>query len=128
MKKLISAIMALAVVSYVFMLPINLVGDHHTNCKKFLEDKKCNACHPVESLGIEAKQKNPKTLGPDFGKVPLAGDFEFLKKYLLKEEKLHDKLHPVKFSGSDAEMEEMLNCLAELAPKAESEENTETQE
>ncbi len=124
MKKILSAIMILAVVGYVFVLPINLVGDHHDNCKKIIEDKKCNACHSVECLGIEAKQKNPKTMGPDFSKAQLAGDFEFLMKYLMKEEKLHDKLHPVKFSGSPEEMQKMLNCLAELAPKPE----TETQE
>ncbi len=128
MKKIISAIMILAFVSYVFMIPINLIGDNHDNCKKIIEDKKCNACHPVESLGIEAKQKNPKTIGPDFSKTQLAGDFEFLKKYLIKEEKFHDKLHPVKFSGNNDELEALVNCLAELAPKPESEENNETQE
>jgi cytochrome c553 len=88
-------------------------------------DAKCNNCHGIVALGIESKSKKKDNPPPDLSNVGAELTSEFIKKYLLKEETLHDKKHAIAFKGSDEDLTMLSEWLATLKtssdepPKAE---------
>lgn len=80
--------------------------------KKVFLDAKCNTCHAVQAVGIEAKSK--KKENPDLSGVGSKVKVDFMKKYLTKQEKLNDKNHPAAFKGSDEDLAKMVNWLGSL--------------
>lgn len=112
MKKFLASALTLMVVfaiSLSFTSSAN--GEEGLNGKEIFEAKKCNQCHAVESEGIEAKIKNKY---PDLSKLSDNHDAETLKKYLLKEEKINNKNHLMKFNGSDEELDAVVNWIVGL--------------
>jgi hypothetical protein len=79
--------------------------------KTLFTDAKCMNCHAVASQGIEAKKPNPKI--PDVG-TGITSTAEVLAKYLVKEEKIHDKNHPVKFNGTPEELKTLVDWILEI--------------
>lgn len=87
--------------------------------KQIFIDKKCNSCHPIESMGIE--RSNPKAKGPDLSKLGDEFTADFIGKYLKKEEALEGKKHSLAFKGSDEEFNALVNWLASLKAEPKSE-------
>ncbi len=80
---------------------------------------KCNTCHAFSSLEIEAKNKSASNKAPDFSEVKIEYDKEFLRNYVLKKEKINDKLHPVAFKGSDEDLNLIVDLILMESPKPE---------
>ncbi|MBI5727834.1 MAG: cytochrome c [Ignavibacteriales bacterium] len=80
--------------------------------KKLFIDSKCNMCHGVQSAAIETKSKKKDI--PDLSGVGSHRKADFLKKYLLKQEKVNDKNHPATFKGSDADLAKLVEWLGTL--------------
>jgi hypothetical protein len=82
----------------------------------FLEFK-CNGCHAVQAAGIEAKkiageEPDPKEKPPDLSNVGAKKDAAWMRKYLLKQEKLEGKLHKKKFRGTPEQLATLSDWLA----------------
>mgnify|MGYP001085277882 CR=1 FL=1 len=77
---------------------------------KFIEAK-CNTCHAYSEYSIEAKNKSPNNKAPDISKVELKYDREFIAKYLLKEEQINNKKHPVAFKGSVEDLNAIISLM-----------------
>ena len=77
----------------------------------YFEQYKCNLCHSVPSVGIEAKTKSEKMKGPDV----LAGEWEkeLLFKYIKQEAKVEEKEHKKGFKGTDEELQVLVDWLLE---------------
>lgn len=80
--------------------------------KDIFTDSKCNTCHSVTSQGIASKQADKYPDLSKIGEKKIA--VETLKKYLLKEEKINDKNHAVKFKGTDEDLTILVNWLNTL--------------
>jgi hypothetical protein len=100
----ISAIVALFAFAFSFSQESELDG------QQIFADSKCIKCHSVESLEISSTKDDPV----DLSNTGANHDAEFLKKYLVKEEKLNDKKHKTKFKGSDEELDVLVNWLLTL--------------
>lgn len=77
--------------------------------------QKCNLCHGVSTVGIESKAKSEKMMGPDL--VDIDMDAEWIASFLKKEVDLDGKKHMKAFSGSDEELQALIDWL--LAQKTE---------
>jgi len=76
--------------------------------------QKCNTCHGVEGAGIEAKMKG-KMAGPDLTKVAQERDAEWIASYLEKEADIDGKKHAKAFTGSDEELQALIDWFKKLA-------------
>ncbi len=76
------------------------------------KDSKCVTCHSITSQSIESKKKDPV----DLSSAGADHDAAFYKKYLMKEETMHEKKHPIAFKGEAADFETLCNWLATLKP------------
>ena len=79
----------------------------------FLENK-CSSCHTIETKGIKRPAAAPASKAPDLSGVGAVRKAEWMSAFLLKTEKLNDKLHIKKFRGTDAELKQLVNWLATL--------------
>jgi len=80
--------------------------------KDIFLSKKCNTCHAIKSQEIDSKQANKY---PDLSNVGNKEyTAEFLHKYLMKEEKINNKAHPIKFGGEAAELDTLISWLLTL--------------
>ncbi|MGH7727111.1 MAG: c-type cytochrome [Candidatus Eiseniibacteriota bacterium] len=82
----------------------------------FLEFK-CNGCHAVQAAGVEAKkiageEPDPKEKPPDLSNVGAKKDAAWMRKYLMKQEKLEGKLHKKKFRGTPEQLATITDWLA----------------
>lgn len=117
MKKLTASILSLIVVFAITLSFTNTAqGEEGLDGKEVYEAKKCQQCHAVESEGIEAKIPNKY---PDLSTMTGDYDADLLKAYLLKEEKINNKNHLMKFNGSDEELDAVVNWLIHLNESAE---------
>ncbi len=83
--------------------------------KAFL-DMKCNMCHAVSTVGIEAKTTSEKMMGPDLvnlAKHETLGDAAVLGKYIKQEAKLDGEEHKKGFKGTDEELQALVDWLLE---------------
>lgn len=71
--------------------------------------QKCNTCHAVSTVGIEAKM--PKMKGPDLKGVGQRVDAATLGKYMRKEAKLNDADHKAEWKGTPEELEALIAWL-----------------
>ena len=100
----ISAIVALFAFAYSFSQNQDLNG------KQIFIDSKCNNCHTVTSNEILSKKDDAF----DLSNIGVSADVQLLKSYLLKETKINDKEHKIKFKGSEAELNALAEWLASL--------------
>jgi len=105
----ISAIVALFGFAFSFSQDENLDG------KQIFIDSKCNNCHNVTSMEITSKKDD----AVDLSNAGSVGDAQLIKSYLLKEAKLNDKDHKIKFKGSEAELNVLVNWLLSLKTESE---------
>lgn len=83
--------------------------------KVIFVEAKCNTCHSVASWEIVQKNKSANNKAPDLSKVEYDMDKEFYKKYLLKEEILNNKKHPIAFKGSNEDLDAIVSALLLIA-------------
>lgn len=81
--------------------------------KELFMTHKCNLCHAVEAVGIEAKVKSEKMKGPELSGYA-ATDTDSLEAFLRKEETLNETEHKRAYEGSREELDQLLKWLAEL--------------
>ena len=80
--------------------------------KKVFVDAKCNNCHNVAVDSIVAV-KSMKNV-PDLSSIGAKLSADTLKPYLLKQAKLNDKLHMIKFNGSEEDLGKLVAWLGTL--------------
>lgn len=118
MKKVLLGLLSLIIV-FGFTFTAEVQSEEAETGKDVFVAKKCNQCHAVEACEIEAKIKNKY---PDLSSLSGDYDAEFLKKYLLKEEKINNKNHLMKFSGSDDELTAIVDWIIKVNEKNKTEE------
>jgi hypothetical protein len=87
--------------------------------EKLFQDQKCNKCHAISAFGIQKlsggeEEADAGAGPPDLSDIGKTHDAAFFGPYLMKETKDHDKLHKIKFKGTEAELKEMAAWLATL--------------
>lgn len=75
--------------------------------------KKCNLCHAVSTVGIEAKTKLEAMAGPDLKGVASRHEAAWIGSYLQKECELNGAQHKNKFKGTDEELKTLIDWLLE---------------
>ncbi|MBL7128153.1 MAG: cytochrome c [Ignavibacteria bacterium] len=112
MKKLIT-LLSVSIVFILFAISFNASAFDEPDGKQIFEDEKCNLCHSVSTVGIEAKTKKEAFKGPDL--VNLADSFEadWIVKYLKKEADKDGKSHKKPFKGTDEELQALVDWLLE---------------
>lgn len=78
--------------------------------QKIFMAQKCNLCHAVSTVGIEAKTTSEKMKGPDL--VGISKDAATLAPYLKGESELNGAKHKKKATCSDAELKTLIDWIA----------------
>lgn len=105
----ISAIVALFAFAFSFSQDQDLDG------KQIFIDAKCNNCHTVTSVEITSKKDD----ATDLSNAGTVGDAALMKSFLLKEAKINDQEHKMKFKGSVEELDALVNWLLTLKTESE---------
>jgi len=100
----ISAIVALFAFAFSFSQTQDLDG------KQIFIDSKCNNCHTVTSNEITSNKDD----AVDLSNAGSSGDAQLIQTYLLKEAKINDNEHKMKFKGSEAELNTLSDWLSSL--------------
>ena len=100
----ISAIVALFAFAFSFSQNQDLTG------KQIFIDSKCHNCHTVSSDEITSKKDD----AVDLSNAGANANAKLIKAYLLKEEKINDEEHKIKFKGSEAELNTLADWLTTL--------------
>ncbi len=84
---------------------------------------KCGSCHSIEAQGIKKKAvageaAESSSEAPDLSGVGVERKADWIAAFLLKKEKLDDKLHIKKFRGTEAELKKLSAWLASLNDEA----------
>lgn len=87
------------------------VAEEAADGKAAFTAKKCNMCHAVSTVGIEATVKSEAMKGPDLVGTVAAHGAENVTKYLKKESQLNGKDHKSTFKGTDAELGTIVTWL-----------------
>ena len=77
------------------------------------EDQKCNLCHGVSTVGIEAKTKSEKLKGPDLVNLSESYEADWVVQYVKKEVDKDGKSHTKPFKGNDEELQVLVDWLLE---------------
>lgn len=99
------------VLMLLFFLNIASTQENEPMGKKLFVEKKCSTCHSIESQGFVLKKK---TKAPDLSTVGSKHTADFIKKYVLKEEKLDGAAHMFLFKGEPNELDSLANWLESL--------------
>jgi cbb3-type cytochrome oxidase cytochrome c subunit len=105
----ISSIVALFAFAFSFSQEQDLDG------KQVFIDNKCSNCHTVVSMEITSKKDGAE----DLSNTGSIGDVQLIKSYLLKEAKINEKNHKLKFKGSEEELNALVNWLHSLKTESE---------
>lgn len=103
------AVLALAVLG---LMTVSATAEEEAAETQMFTDQKCNMCHGVSTVGIEAKTKSEKMKGPDL--VNLAGEWDGEKMiaYMTEEVEKDGKKHK-QFKGTDEELQALVDWLLE---------------
>ncbi|MGA2296642.1 MAG: c-type cytochrome [FCB group bacterium] len=97
------------------MINVSTAQDNNISTSKdgktIFTDAKCSSCHSIVNENIITKKKGN---APDLSDIGIKLKADFIKKYLLKEEKINDKKHLIAFKGESAELDTLANWLANL--------------
>ena len=108
------AALSLAVLSLIFVSASS--GEEVAAGQQVYLDQKCNMCHAVSTVGIEAKTTSEKMKGPDLvglAKHETLADAATLAKYIKQEAKLDGEEHKKGFKGTDEELQALVDWLLE---------------
>lgn len=110
MKNIIAYILFLFFIVALYGAAFASAGEEPAGKKVFI-DAKCNTCHAVQVVKIDTKSKKPAA---DLSAIGSKHKTDFLKKYVVKQEKMNDKPHPVAFKGSDEDLKKLSEWLGSL--------------
>ena len=105
----ISTIVALFAFAFSFSQSQDLDG------KQIFIDNKCNNCHTVTTMEITSKKED----ATDLSNASTIGKDALIKSYLLKEAKINDQDHKLKFKGTEAELDALVKWLLTLKTESE---------
>ena len=93
--------------------------------KTLFTDNHCTSCHSIAAIGLEKKKPAEGTVEektdkkpPDLSDVGAKVKPAWMAKFLTKQVKLEDDLHPKKFRGTDDELTTLTTWLGTLTKKA----------
>ena len=93
--------------------------------KTLFTDNHCSTCHSIQSAGIDKKkaaagvtEEKTDKQPPDLSDVGTKQKAAWMAKFLTKQVKLEDELHPKKFRGTDAELTTLTTWLGTMQKKA----------
>lgn len=111
MKKTFLSLVVMAALVLVYGFMLTDAPEVHPGKKVFM-DAKCNNCHnvAVDSIAAVKTMKNV----PDLSSVGSTLSADTLKPYLLKQAKLNDKMHMMKFNGSEEDLGKLISWLGTL--------------
>ena len=81
--------------------------------KQLFQDNKCNTCHSIKSQQVESTKKGDDKI-VDLSKVGNSHDSAWIKQWLNKEAEKDGKKHKKKWSGSEGDLDTLVNWLASL--------------
>jgi len=110
MKNTFFYLLFVSVIVALFAFAFSFSQSQELDGKQIFLDSKCEKCHSVESLQIVSTGKKPV----DLSNSGALGTVELLKNYMLKQAKINDKDHKVKFKGTDEELNALVNWLSGL--------------
>lgn len=111
MKNILLYLVMVVTIVALYGFAFTFASDEGKDGKQIFVDKKCVSCHAVESVGIESTKKSGAV---DLSNTGAGVESDFMKKYLLKEEKIDDKAHKTKFNGTDEELKALVDWLLTL--------------
>ena len=115
MKNTFFFILFISTIVALFAFAFSFSQDQDLDGKQIFIDNKCNNCHTVTSMEITSKKDDAK----DLSNVGSLGDAQLMKSYLLKESKINDQDHKLKFKGTEAELDALVNWLLTLKTESE---------
>jgi cbb3-type cytochrome oxidase cytochrome c subunit len=115
MKNTLLFILFISSIVALFAFAFSFSQEQALDGKQVFIDSKCNNCHTVTSMEITSK----KDEALDLSDAASAGNAELIKSYLLKESKINDKNHKLKFKGTDEELNALVNWLLTLKTESE---------
>lgn len=84
-----------------------------SNGQKVFLAHKCNQCHTVKAAGIDLSGV-PEGRPTDLSSIGSKHTTDWMRAFLLKKEALNGSKHKRKFTGTDAELGQLLDWLAGL--------------
>ena len=115
MKNTFLFILFISIIVALFGFAFSFSQEQDSDGKQIFMDSKCNMCHTVVSIEITSKKKD----AVDLSNAGSVGSTELIKLYLLKESKINDKDHKLKFKGADEELNALVNWLLTLKTESE---------
>ncbi len=113
MKRLGFAVAALAIVALTLAAFSARAAEDTPVGQQEFADQKCNLCHGVATVGIEAKTKSDKMKGPDLVGLGEEFDVKTLTAYMHQKTEKDGKQHKKEFKGSDEELQALVDWLLE---------------
>ena len=118
MKNTVLYVLFISAIVALFAFAFSFSQDKGLDGKTIFVDSKCNNCHTVTSMEVTSKKDD----ATDLSNAGSVGTSELMKSYLLKEAKINDKNHKLKFKGSEEELNILVDWLITLkTEEAESE-------
>jgi len=106
-------LLSVSFVLILFVISFNASAFDDPDGKEVFETQKCNLCHDVSTVGIEAKTKSEKLKGPDLVNLADSYEADWIVKYVKKEAELDGKTHKKPFKGTDEELQALVDWLLE---------------
>jgi mono/diheme cytochrome c family protein len=125
MKRFASVLAMAAILGFPVMLAVALPGwvpgpaaaqssDGESEGQAIFVAQRCNMCHSVEALGIEATTQSERMRASDLSKVGAKLDAELIARYVKKQEQIDGEEHKPAWRGSDEELATLAGWLAAL--------------
>jgi mono/diheme cytochrome c family protein len=111
--KRIAPIAGLSLFVLTVILASPAASDDSADGKQIFLGQKCNLCHSVSTAGIEAQTKSEALKGPDLVNVGERHDEEWIGQWLQRQVEMNGQKHKKMFSGSDEELDALVDWLLE---------------
>jgi hypothetical protein len=115
MKNTFFFILFISTIVALFAFAFSFSQDQGLDGKQIFIDSKCNNCHTVSSVEITSKKDD----ATDLSNASTIGEMPLIKSYLLKEAKINEQDHKIKFKGTEAELDALVNWLLTLKTESE---------
>jgi cbb3-type cytochrome oxidase cytochrome c subunit len=110
MKNTFLFILFISTIVALFAFAFSFSQEQKLDGKQVFIDNKCTMCHSVTSMEITSKKEN----AVDLSNIGSDMKAELLKSYLMKEAKINEKEHKLKFKGTEEELNALIDWLMTL--------------
>ncbi len=114
MKKLVAYLMFVFFIVALFGAAFANIQKEDPEGKKLFLSNKCNTCHAIQSQVITTKSKKQN---PDLSDIGSKYKADFLKKYMMKTEKINGKTHPALYKGTEKDLDILAKWFESLKSK-----------